>query len=145
MYRTRLHFDRDNMHISLDPLDGAFLALYTYRDCDNIIQNQMNELHKPFVLRVDSENGMTEYFPVQTTRVIQDMSLAPVITSEETDGGLLVTVAYAQVTDGEAIIPCDVRYTILLHGDRADFSIRIKIIYYKLRCKSNTTQCLINV
>ncbi len=125
MYRTRLHFDHDRMHIAIDSYTGELLELYTTRNYDNIIKNSMFDVHQPFVIRLREGDNFRHLHPVFSRAALYAPEKRVTVESEETEEGLLITVRYRYVSDGNTDIPADLFYTVLLHGETCRFSIHI--------------------
>ncbi len=125
MYKSREHFDYENCHISIDSKTGEILELYTNRNYDNIIKAHLRNTHQPFVIKVEDGKETLSYFPLHTHKCADDKSTYVNISSVEKDGGLLVTVKYSTLTDGENLFKTDLYYTAFLSGSKITFNINV--------------------
>ncbi|MBQ8642549.1 MAG: hypothetical protein IJ480_10065 [Clostridia bacterium] len=129
MYKTRIHFEHDNLHLALDSMTGELLEICTGRNGDNLIKNAMYDLHQPFALVAEDGGVRRQLFPVHSRAAIYRPELRVAFETEERDGGLLVTVRYPYVSDGEKEIPADLYYTVFLRGEQLEFRLYVKHIY----------------
>ncbi len=125
MYVSRKHYDYDNCHISIDSKTGEILELYTTRNYDNIIKSQFPMIHQPFVIKVEQGDKIKEYFPLHTHKCGNKTQTHVKFSEEITENGMLVTVQYSYITDGENIIKTDLYYTALLKGDNITFNLHL--------------------
>ena len=110
MYQSRYHFSGGHISIALDALSGELLELHDLRTGENFIKNSMFSAPQPLILTTTDGKRL---YPPKTSQILSDPALRCEITS---DGGT-VTVHYAYLTDGEAVYPADVAYTVAFDGN----------------------------
>ncbi len=125
MYQSRKHYDYDNCHISIDTKTGEILEIYTTRNYDNIIKSHIREIHGPFVIKVEDKGDIKEYFPMHTHKCGNKTETYVQFKEEISEKGMLITVQYSYITDGEILVKTDLSYMVLLKGDKIKFNLNL--------------------
>lgn len=129
MYKSRLHFDYGNTHVSIDRINGEIVELYTKRNYDNILKNSMFDVHQPFTIHILETEKETELFPLSGRRIAYNPEMYVNVHSENKEDGILVTVQYQYLTDGTEIVEFPLSYHVYLRENTVTFDLKFENNY----------------
>ncbi len=132
MFVSRLHFDYDNMHVSLDTYSGDLLELYNRKagklSYENMIKSSAEWIerpnhHHPFTITAKFGEKERTFRTIKSLQSYENKEYRAQISSKETENGLLITVKCPYIADEEGAIPVNLHYTLLLKGDTVKFNL----------------------